>query len=253
MKFLITTGILLVFQVHTALLLAQTNAELPKPDLKITIKNGYLNLSVKLNEQFKWENTKFESIKKFPMRGGARMPHLIHFRDKGNITWRQTDVVFTGLYKTHETSAQDLLDQYTEKNGFGFSWWNVDKNQNLKSFNEQTGKNEYLTPKEFADKFNLNYERDYNKIQALITGFQGEINGVYNPENDLLNFSDEDYVPIFSVPKFIMEQSKDLRKWTKVQLADPIPENYLWPEDIKIEIKKYNKENTFYRITIKEE
>ena len=50
-----------------------------------------------------------------------------------------------------------------------------------------------------------------------------------------------------------MEQSKDLRKWTKVQLADPIPENYLWPEVIKIEIKKYNKENTFYRVTIKEE
>ncbi len=107
--------------------------------------------------------------------------------------------------------------------------------------------------KEFADKFNLNYERDYNKIQALITGLQGEINGVYNPENDLLNFSDEDYVPIFSVPKLIMEQSKDLRKWTKVQLADPIPENYLWPEDIKIEIKKDNKENTFYRVAIKEE
>ena len=97
------------------------------------------------------------------------MPHLIHFRDKGNVTWRQTDVVFAGLYKIHETSAQDLLDQYTEKHGFGFSWWNVDKNQNLKSFNEQTGKNEYLTLKEFADKFNLNYERDYNKIQALIT------------------------------------------------------------------------------------
>ena len=115
MKFLITTGDLLVFQVYTTLLLAQTNAELPKPDLKITIKNGYLNLSVKLNEQFKWENTKFESIKKFPMRGGARMPHLIHFRDKGNVTWRQTDVVFTGLYKIHETCAQDLLDQYTEK------------------------------------------------------------------------------------------------------------------------------------------
>lgn len=43
------------------------------------------------------------------------MPHLIHFRDKGNVTWRQTDVVFAGLYKIHETSAQDLLDQYTEK------------------------------------------------------------------------------------------------------------------------------------------
>jgi hypothetical protein len=50
-----------------------------------------------------------------------------------------------------------------------------------------------------------------------------------------------------------VEQSKDMRKWTKANLLDPIPENYLWPEDIKIKIKSKDKENTFYRVKIQEE
>ena len=60
-------------------------------------------------------------------------------------------------------------------------------------------------------------------------------------------------LPFFLVPELIVEQSKDMRKWTKAHLLDPIPENYLWPEDIKIKIKSKDKENTFYRVKIQEE
>ena len=251
-RFLITASALLALQVHSCLL-AQNKTEIFNPELKIIVENGYLNLFIQLNEIFKWENTKFESIKKFPMRGGSQMPHLIHFIDKGNVTWRQTDVIFTGSYKIYETSAEDLLNQYNEKQIFGFSSWSIGKNQNFKSFNEQTGNYDYLSPKDFANRFNLNYEQDYNKVLALVSGYQEQIVGIYTPQDNLLKFNNEEYAPVFLVPELIVEQSKDMRKWTKANLLDPIPENYLWPEDIKIKIKSKDKENTFYRVKIQEE
>ena len=70
MRLLITASTLLALQVHSCLL-AQNKNEISNPELKVIVENGYLNLFIQLNEIFKWENTKFESIKKFPMRGGS--------------------------------------------------------------------------------------------------------------------------------------------------------------------------------------
>ena len=63
-RFLITASALLALQVHSCLL-AQNKNKIFNPELKIIVENGYLNLFIQLNEIFKWENTKFESIKKF--------------------------------------------------------------------------------------------------------------------------------------------------------------------------------------------
>ena len=32
------------------------------------------------------------------MRGGSSVPHTIRFEEKGDMTWRQTDMIFMGNY-----------------------------------------------------------------------------------------------------------------------------------------------------------
>jgi len=243
-------GFVLMFQTVFCLI-AQTADMTPKPELKIEMKNGELNVYVKLNEPFRWEKTKFQSIKTFPMRGGAEIPHLINFREKGSVTWRQTDVVFEGSYKLIEITARDILNQYKEKyGGIGIRTWSLDKSEKLRSFNEITGAYEYLTPKEFAKKFNLNFEQDNNKIEASIAGYLLKIVGIFNPEKNVLSFDNEDYSPIFTVPKFILEQSDDMEIWSKAKISHAFPKEYNWPKEILNKLQISEKGNTFYRIKI---
>ncbi|MBT3841780.1 MAG: hypothetical protein HOF61_06315, partial [Verrucomicrobia bacterium] len=147
---LLQIGFFLAIQAP-AILLAQSNERDSTPEISISIEDGKVKIAVNLNEPFRWENTKFNSIKTFPMRGGSKMPHTIRLDESNNVNWTQTDVVFSGTYGKQQSSAEDVLDQYTQKNGdIGIRTWSVDKNNNLKSFNELTGSYEIFTPKEFA-------------------------------------------------------------------------------------------------------
>ena len=54
-----------------------------------------------MNESFRWEGTRCESIKKFPQPwiGLSDLPHEIWFENGGVMTWRQTDMMFIGDYE----------------------------------------------------------------------------------------------------------------------------------------------------------
>ena len=133
-------------------ILAQPNKAILNIDNNGPVEDGTFTIALNFNEPFRWKNTKFESIKTFPMRGGSKMPHTIRFNANNNVSWRQTDVVFSGTFNLEETSAKDLLDQYIEKHGgFGVRTWSVEKKGNLKSFNERTGQYEMLTPSSLSD------------------------------------------------------------------------------------------------------
>jgi len=74
----------------------------------ISVEGDKVKVSVNFHEPFRWEKTRYESIKTFPMRGGSRMPHAIRFEEKGGMSWRQTDIVFIGNYRVldeHELEA----------------------------------------------------------------------------------------------------------------------------------------------------
>ena len=235
-------------------ILAQPNKAILNIDNNGSVEDGTFKIALNFNEPFRWKNTKFESIKTFPMRGGSKMPHTIRFNANNNVSWRQTDVVFSGTFNLEETSAKVLLDQYIEKHGgFGVRTWSVDKKGNLKSFNERTGQYEMLTPRQFAEKYGLDFQSDEHTIEASISGYLVEIIGVFNHETNLLNFDTLDYVPLFHVPRFTIEKSQDLKKWIKVKLSDPLPKEYQWPHELSIELNAELKNNTFYRVKIEED
>ena len=74
----------------------------------ISVEGDKVKVSVNFHEPFRWEKTRYESIKTFPMRGGSSMPHTIRFKEKGGMSWRQTDIVFIGNYRVleeHELEA----------------------------------------------------------------------------------------------------------------------------------------------------
>ena len=96
-KLLLRIGLILAIQ-SPAILLAQTNEGDSTPEISISIEGGKVKIAVNLNEPFRWEKTRYESIKTFPMRGGSSMPHTIRFEEKGDMTWRQTDMIFMGNY-----------------------------------------------------------------------------------------------------------------------------------------------------------
>jgi hypothetical protein len=75
-----------------------------------------------------------------------------------------------------------------------------------------------------------------------------EIIGVFNPETNLLNFDTLDYVPFFQVPKLAVEESKDMEKWSEVKLPEPLPKEYQWPQELKIELEAELRESKFYRV-----
>ena len=251
---LLQIGLILAIQAPP-LLLAQTDEGDSTPEISISIEVGKVKVAVNLNEPFRWEKTRYESIKTVPMRGGSSMPHTIRFEGKGDMTWRQTDMMFMGNYKAIGNSAKNILDQYTAKyGGIGLRTWSVNNEGNLQSFNETTGKHETYTPEAFAKKFGLElHQSDKYEIEASVLGYLVEIIGVFDPETNLLNFDTLDYAPFFKIPKLVVEGSKDMKKWSKVKLSEPLPKEYQWPQELRVELEAELKDSTFYRVKIEEE
>jgi len=193
-KALFLVGLILAIQTP-ALLLAQSDEGDSTPEISISIEDGKVKIAVNLNEPFRWENTRYESIKIFPLPWGGAIPHEIWFEEKGDMTWRQTDMMFMGHYTE--------LDEY--------------------------------------------------EIEAGVIGYLVEIIGVFNPETNLLNFDTLDYAPFFKIPKLVVEGSKDMKKWSKVKLSEPLPKEYQWPQELRIELEAELKDSTFYRVKIEEE
>ena len=193
-KLLLRIGLILAIQ-SPAILLAQTDEGDSTPEISISIEDGKVKIAVNFNEPFTWEKTRYESIKTFPMRGGSSMPHTIRFEGKGDMTWRQTDMIFMGNYTE--------LDEY--------------------------------------------------EVEAGVIGYLVEIIGVFDPETNLMNFDTLDYVPFFQVPKLIIEQSKDLKNWSRVKLSEPLPKEYQWPKGLSIKLGAELKGTSFFRVKIEEE
>jgi len=193
-KLLLRIGLILTIK-SPAILLAQSNEGDSTPEISISIEGGKVKIAVNLNEPFRWEKTRYESIKTFPMRGGSSMPHTIRFEEKGDMTWRQTDMIFMGNYTE--------LDEY--------------------------------------------------EVEAGVIGYLVEIIGVFDPETNLMNFDTLDYVPFFQVPKLIIEQSKDLKNWSRVKLSEPLPKEYQWPKGLSIKLGAELKGTSFFRVKIEEE
>ena len=171
------------------------------------------------------------------------------------MTCRQTDMMFMGNYEVIGNSAKNILNQYTEKYGeLGFRTWSVDSKGNLKSFNENTGKYEIYTPEAFAKKFGLQFHQpDKYEIEAEVLGYVKNIKGVFDLETNLLNFNTLDYIPFFKTPKLEVQESKDMKNWSKVKLAEPLPKEYQWPQELSIELQAELKDAAFYRMKIEEE
>ena len=92
-----------IFALQSLPLIGGPSEEDSKPEIvDILIENGKIKISVNFHEPFRWEKTRYESIKAFPMRGGSSMPHTIRFKEKGGMSWRQTDIVFIGNYSVFE-------------------------------------------------------------------------------------------------------------------------------------------------------
>ena len=222
----------------------------------LSFEDGKVKISVNFHEPFRWEKTRYESIKKFPQPwiGSPDTPHEIWFEEKGVMEWLQTDMMFMGNYKVIGNSAKNILDQYTAKYGeIGIRTWSVDSEGNLKSFNETTGRYEIYTPEAFAKKFGLEFQSDKYEIEASVLGYLVEIIGVFDPETNLLNFDTLDYVPFFHIPKLVIEESIDLKNWRKVPLSEQPPIEYQWPQELTLELKAELKDSGFYRIQFEEE
>jgi len=96
-KLLLRIGLIIAIQ-SPAILLAQSNEGDSTPEISISIEDGKVKIAVNLNEPFRWENTRYESLKEFPLPWGGELPHEIRFEEKGDMTWRQTDMIFMGNY-----------------------------------------------------------------------------------------------------------------------------------------------------------
>ena len=222
----------------------------------LSFEDGKVKISVNFHEPFRWEKTRYESIKKFPQPwiGSPDTPHEIWFEEKGVMEWLQTDMMFMGNYKVIGDSAKYVLDRYTEKyGGIGIKTWSINDDGNLKSFDETTGQYEIYTPEDFAKKFGLEFQSDTYEIEASVLGYLVEIMGVFNPETNLLDFDTLDYLPFFQVPKMVIMESIDLENWRKVPLTEPLPIEYQWPQELTLELKAELKDSAFYRIQIEEE
>ncbi len=106
-KVLILIGAM--FTMQSLMLVGGPIEESSSPEIvDISFEEGKVKVSVNFHEPFRWEKTRYESIKTFPMRGGSRMPHTIRFEEQGGMSWRQTDIVFRGNYRVldeHELEA----------------------------------------------------------------------------------------------------------------------------------------------------
>ena len=100
LKFLLQIGLILAIQCPT-ILLAQTDVDDSTPEiLDISIESGKVKIYVNFNEPFRWENTRYESLKTFPQpwEGLPDIHHGIRFEEKGKMTLRQSDIGLMGTY-----------------------------------------------------------------------------------------------------------------------------------------------------------
>jgi hypothetical protein len=97
---LLLVGFALFTQVPTNLLGQIVDSDV-SPEISISLDEGKVNISINLNEPFRWEGARFESIEKFPQPwiGLSDLPHEIWFENGDVMTWRQTDMMFIGNYK----------------------------------------------------------------------------------------------------------------------------------------------------------
>ena len=255
-KFLTLIGA--IFALQSLPLIGGPSEEDSKPEIvDILIENGKIKISVNFHEPFRWEKTRYESIKKFPQpwMGAPDTPYEIWFREKGVMEWRQTDMMFMGNYEVIGNSAKDILDQYTAKyGGIGLRTWSVNSEGNLESFNETTGKYEIYTPVAFAKKFELEFHQsDKYEIESKVLGNVKKIKGVFDLKTNLLNFDKLDYVPFFQVPKLIIKESIDLKNWRKVPLVEQSPTEYQWPQELTLELKAKLRDSAYFRVEIEED
>ena len=83
-KILTLIGTILALQSFP--LIGGPSEEDSKPEIvHISIENGKIKISVNFHEPFRWEKTRYESIKKFPQpwMGATDTPYEIWFREKG--------------------------------------------------------------------------------------------------------------------------------------------------------------------------
>ena len=153
----------------------QRMSEFIAQELDLSFEDGKVKISVNFHEPFRWEKTRYESIKKFPQPwiGSPDTPHEIWFEEKGVMEWLQTDMMFMDNYKVIGDSAKYVLDRYTEKyGGIGIKTWSINDDGNLKSFDETTAKDEIYTPEAFAKKFGLEFHQsDKYEIEAEVLGY----------------------------------------------------------------------------------
>ena len=76
-KLLLQIGLILAIQAP-ALLLAQSDEGDSTPEISISIEDGKVKIAVNLNEPFRWESTRYESIKIFPLPWGGAIPHDVY-------------------------------------------------------------------------------------------------------------------------------------------------------------------------------
>lgn len=110
-------GTNLVLKYLLAFHLFQSSAYLPaeaeinysQPKIRISQEENKYGLSIQLNEDFRWERTRFESLKRFPQPWIELpdIPHEIWIKENKEMEMRQTDMVFIGDYQ--------ILGQYSIK------------------------------------------------------------------------------------------------------------------------------------------
>jgi hypothetical protein len=85
-------------------LFAQSDVPEINPEINFTLDGVKLSIHISLNEPFRWENTRYESLKKFPQPwiGLPDIPNEIWFKSKAEMQMRITDMMFIGEYEVLE-------------------------------------------------------------------------------------------------------------------------------------------------------
>ena len=85
-------------------LFAQSDLQEIDPEINITLDGKKLSIHISLNEPFRWKNTRYESLKKFPQPwiGLPDIPNEIWFKSRADMEMRITDMMFIGEYEVLE-------------------------------------------------------------------------------------------------------------------------------------------------------
>ena len=85
-------------------LFAQSELQEIDSEINITLDGKKLSIHISLNEPFRWKNTRYESLKKFPQPwiGLPDIPNEIWFKSKDDMEMRITDMMFIGEYEVLE-------------------------------------------------------------------------------------------------------------------------------------------------------